>query len=87
MTKPEYDFTPLAEFMEREAGAEELAVSLDTVEEKLLSYLLNDAHAGSPVGKETEWYHLRQLRKIMERLAIAERAAARHRVMMGESKS
>lgn len=80
----EYDFTPLAEFMHREAGPADLAEYLDTVEEKLVSYLLNDPGAGSPVGTENEWYHLRQLRKIMEKMAMVERAAERHRLMSEE---
>jgi hypothetical protein len=85
MDKKEYDFTPLAEFMDREAGPEELAGFLDTVEEKLVSYLLNDPHAGIPVGTENEWYHLRQLRKIMEQMAFNERATARHLEKTGQA--
>lgn len=72
-----YDFTDLQEFMETQAGPDDLAGFLDTVEEKLVSYLLTDPHAGLPVGNENEWYHLRQLRKIMERMAMVQRAEAR----------
>tara|TARA_R110002012_G_scaffold94083_1_gene227962 strand:+ start:1053 stop:1310 length:258 start_codon:yes stop_codon:yes gene_type:complete len=77
MIKPEYDFSPMREFMETQAGPEELAGYLDTLEEKLVNYMLTDEHAGLPVGNETEWYYLRQLRKIMEKMAIAHRAEER----------
>lgn len=86
MLKRQYDFQPLVEFMEQEAGPEELAGFLDTVEEKLVSYLLNDPSASGPIGTENEWYHLRQLRKIMEKMAISERAEARHRAMSADCK-
>lgn len=64
-----YDLSPISKIVEEQASPEDMARYLDTVEEKLLSYILTDEHAGGPVGIESEWYYLRQLRKAFEQIS------------------
>ena len=63
-----HNLSPMEDFFRDHADPKRMAELLDQVEERYLTYNLNDQGNGFNPELEPQWYYLRQLRKTMERI-------------------